>query len=70
VIVSVRQAAHATGTLDYVTVLRAQVMLVVGETEIVLGPGDSVVQQPGVPHDWHNRTAENAVMVGVLVSAR
>ena len=64
------QEAHATGTLDYVTVLRGRVTLVIGATEVDLGPGDSVVQQPGVPHDWQNRSAEACVMVGVLVSAR
>ena len=64
------QEAHATATLDYVTVLSGEVVLVVGEHEIALGPGDSVVQQPGVPHDWQNRSAERAVMVGVLLSAR
>lgn len=64
------QDAHATGTLDYVTVLRGEVVLVVGGTEVTLRPGDSVVQQPGVPHDWQNRSAERAVMVGVLLSAR
>jgi mannose-6-phosphate isomerase-like protein (cupin superfamily) len=64
------QGAHATDTLDYVTVLSGQVTLVVGGTEVTLGPGDSVVQQPGVPHDWQNRSAQRAVMVGVLLSAR
>lgn len=64
------QEAHATQTLDYVTVLSGQVTLIVGDAEITLGPGDSVVQQPGVPHDWQNRGAERAVMVGVLLSAR
>ena len=64
------QGAHATDTLDYVTILRGEVTLVVAGTEIVLQPGDSVVQQPGVPHDWQNRAAEDAVMVGVLLSAR
>jgi mannose-6-phosphate isomerase-like protein (cupin superfamily) len=64
------QEAHATQTLDYVTVISGQVVLVVGDTEITLGPGDSVVQQPGVPHDWQNRGAERAVMAGVLLSAR
>jgi hypothetical protein len=64
------QGAHATDTLDYVTILRGQVTLVVGGTEVALGPGDSVVQQPGVPHDWQNRSSERAVMVGVLLSAR
>jgi cupin domain len=64
------QGAHATDTLDYVTILHGQVTLVVGGTEVALGPGDSVVQQPGVPHDWQNRGSETAVMAGVLVSAR
>jgi hypothetical protein len=63
------QGAHATDTLDYVTVLSGEVTLVVGGAEVTLGPGDSVVQQPGVPHDWQNRTSERAVMVGVLLSA-
>jgi cupin domain len=64
------QGAHATDTLDYVTILRGRVTLVVGGTQVDLGPGDSVVQQPGVPHDWQNRGTETAVMAGVLVSAR
>ena len=63
------QGAHATDTLDYVTVLSGEVTLVVAGTEVTLGPGDSVVQQPGVPHDWQNRSSEPAVMVGVLLSA-
>lgn len=64
------QGAHATDTLDYVTILRGEVTLIVGDTEVLLRPGDSVVQQPGVPHDWQNRSGESAVMVGVLLSAR
>jgi hypothetical protein len=64
------QGAHATDTLDCVTVLSGQVTLVVGGTEVTLGPGDCVVQQPGVPHDWQNRSSERAVMAGVLLSAR
>jgi mannose-6-phosphate isomerase-like protein (cupin superfamily) len=64
------QGAHQTDTLDYVTVLSGAVTLVVGDSEVTLRPGDCVVQQPGVPHDWQNRTAETSVMVGVLLSAR
>lgn len=63
------QGTHATDTLDYVTILSGEVTLVVGGSEVVLGPGDSVVQQPGVPHDWQNRSAETVVMAGVLLSA-
>jgi hypothetical protein len=94
------QGTHATDTLDYVTILRGEVTLIVGATvasgtaasgtavsgtaasgtavsgtgagytEVLLKPGDSVVQQPGVPHDWQNRSGERAVMIGVLLSAR
>lgn len=64
------QGAHATETLDYVAVLSGEVTLVVGGREVALRPGDSVVQQPGVPHDWQNRSAQPAVMVGTLLSAR
>jgi mannose-6-phosphate isomerase-like protein (cupin superfamily) len=64
------QEAHATETLDYVTILRGEVTLVVGEAEVTLRPGDSVVQQPGVPHDWQNRSDQPAAMVGVLLSAQ
>jgi mannose-6-phosphate isomerase-like protein (cupin superfamily) len=63
------QDAHATQTLDYVTILRGEVTLVVGGAEVLLRPGDSVVQQPGVPHDWQNRSAAPATMIGVLLSA-
>ena len=58
--------AHATPTLDYVTVLSGQVTLIVGEREVTLGPGDSVVQQ-GVAHDWQNRGSVPCVLVGVLL---
>ena len=64
------QEAHATQTLDYVAVLSGQVTLVVGGSEVTLGPGDCVVQQPGVPHDWLNRSSERVVLAGVLLSAR
>jgi mannose-6-phosphate isomerase-like protein (cupin superfamily) len=64
------QEAHATQTLDYVAILSGQVTLVLGGAEVTLGPGDCVVQQPGVPHDWLNRTSQRVVMAGVLISAR
>jgi len=68
------QGTHATNTLDYVTILRGEVTLTVGDesagyTEVLLQAGDSVVQQPGVPHDWQNRSGERAIMIGVLLSA-
>jgi mannose-6-phosphate isomerase-like protein (cupin superfamily) len=64
------QETHHTDTLDFVTVLRGEVTMVVGDSEVTLQPGDSVIQQPGVPHDWQNRSAEPGVLVGVLLSPR
>jgi uncharacterized cupin superfamily protein len=52
-----------------VTILRGEVTLIVGGTEVLLCPGDSVVQQPGVPHDRQNRSRDSGLMVGVLLSA-
>lgn len=64
------QDEHHTDTLDFVAVLSGEVTLVVGGSEVTLRPGDSVIQQPGIPHNWQNRSAEPSVLVGVLMSAR
>jgi mannose-6-phosphate isomerase-like protein (cupin superfamily) len=64
------QDEHQTDTLDFVAVLQGEVTLVVGRSEVTLRPGDSVIQQPGIPHNWENRSAEPSVLVGVLISAR
>jgi quercetin dioxygenase-like cupin family protein len=63
------QETHHTDTLDFVTVLRGEVTLVVDGSEVTLHPGDSVIQQPGIPHNWENRSAEPSVLAGVLISA-
>jgi quercetin dioxygenase-like cupin family protein len=59
---------HATATLDYVVILSGQITLTTGGRELVLGPGDVVVQR-GAPHDWTNHTAESCFAAVVLISA-
>ena len=60
---------HATDTIDFVIVLSGEITLILGDREITLYPGDSVVQR-GTPHDWSNRGSEPCVAAGVLLSAR
>jgi mannose-6-phosphate isomerase-like protein (cupin superfamily) len=62
-------AAHATDTIDYVVVLSGQVTMIIGDREITLHPGDSVVQRC-TPHDWQNRGDLPCLLAGVLVSTR
>jgi quercetin dioxygenase-like cupin family protein len=46
---------HATNTIDYIIILSGQVTLVMEQGEVVLGPGDMVVDR-GVMHAWRNDT--------------
>jgi quercetin dioxygenase-like cupin family protein len=59
---------HSTHTLDYVVILSGQITLSTGGQELVLGPGDVVVQR-AAPRDWTNHTDESCFAAVVLVSA-
>ena len=59
---------HSTDTLDYVVILSGHITLSTGTRELVLGPGDVVVQR-GTPHDWTNHTNESCFAAVVLVSS-
>lgn len=49
-----RTVMHRTRTLDYAVVIEGEVVLVLDDSETVLGPGDVVVQR-GTDHAWENR---------------
>jgi mannose-6-phosphate isomerase-like protein (cupin superfamily) len=49
-----RTVMHRTRTLDYAVVLEGEVVLVLSDSEVTLGPGSIVVQR-GTDHAWENR---------------
>jgi quercetin dioxygenase-like cupin family protein len=57
---------HRTQSIDYGIVLEGEMVLVLDDSETVLGPGDIVIQR-GTRHRWENRGAAPARMVFVLV---
>ena len=59
---------HVTETLDFLVVLSGELRLIMEEGDIVLRPGDSVVQR-GTLHAWANDSDEECVVVGVLISS-
>jgi mannose-6-phosphate isomerase-like protein (cupin superfamily) len=50
-----RTAMHRTRTLDYVVVIEGELVLILDDSEVVLRPGDVVVQR-GTDHAWENRS--------------
>jgi mannose-6-phosphate isomerase-like protein (cupin superfamily) len=50
-----RTVMHRTRTLDYAVVIEGEIVLVLSDSEIVLGPGEVVVQR-GTDHAWENRS--------------
>ena len=50
-----RTVMHRTRTLDYAMVIEGEIVLMLSDSEVVLGPGEVVVQR-GTDHAWENRT--------------
>ena len=50
-----RTVMHRTRTLDYAVVIEGEIVLVLSDSEVVLGPGEVVVQR-GTDHAWENRS--------------
>ena len=48
---------HRTRTLDYAMVISGEIVLHLSDSEVVLGPGEVVVQR-GTDHAWENRSDE------------
>lgn len=62
-------AFHSTETVDLMTVLSGRITLVMERGEVVLEPGDCVVQR-GTVHGWVNAESVPAVLIGIMASTR
>jgi quercetin dioxygenase-like cupin family protein len=64
-----RPGMHTTPTTDFDIVLHGTVGLELDDGEVVLHPGDVVVQN-GTAHRWHNRGPTVATMAVLTIGAR
>lgn len=58
---------HRQDTLDYMAVMSGRIALVLEDRELVLDPGDTLVQA-GNLHTWINRWPETCVLLFVVVA--
>ena len=59
---------HKTSSVDYAIVLSGEIYALMDEGEVLLRPGDVLVQR-GTNHAWSNRTDEPARLAFVLIVA-
>lgn len=59
---------HSTQTVDYVIVISGELTMTLTDREIVLDPGDVVVQL-AAPHGWANRGEVDCVVAAILLTA-
>jgi len=59
---------HATNSVDYVVIMKGELVLVLEDGETVLHAGDVLIDR-GVPHAWENRGIEPAVLIAALIDA-
>jgi mannose-6-phosphate isomerase-like protein (cupin superfamily) len=63
-----RTVMHRTRTVDYVVVIRGEIVLVLDDSEVTLRQGDVVVQR-GTDHAWENRSQAPARMAFCHIDA-
>ena len=57
---------HRTETIDYAIVLEGEITMLLDDSEVVLGPGDVLVQR-GTNHAWSNRGTIPAKIAFILI---
>lgn len=63
-----RPGMHRTDTVDVVTVLSGEIWAVLDTGEVLLRPGDVMVQR-GTLHAWSNRSTEPCALVTTMIPA-
>ena len=64
-----RTVMHRTRTLEYVVVIEGELVLILDDSEVVLKPGNVVVQR-GTDHAWENRSDKVARAAFFHIDAR
>jgi mannose-6-phosphate isomerase-like protein (cupin superfamily) len=64
-----RTVMHRTRTVDYVVVIKGEIVLLLDDSEVTLRAGDVVVQR-GTDHAWENRSSQPARMAFFHIDAQ
>jgi mannose-6-phosphate isomerase-like protein (cupin superfamily) len=64
-----RTVMHRTRTVDYVVVIKGEIVLLLEDSEVTLRQGDVVVQR-GTDHAWENRSSAPARMAFFHIDAQ
>jgi mannose-6-phosphate isomerase-like protein (cupin superfamily) len=64
-----RTVMHRTSTVDYVVVIKGEIVLQLDDSEVTLRQGDVVVQR-GTDHAWENRSSAPARMAFFHIDAQ
>lgn len=59
---------HVTDSIDYLVVISGEMHMIMEDGEILLQPGDCIVQR-GTKHAWSNRGTEPCILAAVLIDA-
>jgi hypothetical protein len=59
---------HSTPTVDVIVMVAGEIHLVLHHDEVLLRPGDALIQD-GAPHAWENRTDREAIVMCLMVDA-
>ncbi len=60
---------HKSTTIDYIIVIKGEMYAVMDEGEVLLKPGDVLVQR-GTNHSWSNRSDAPCLIAAILIDAK